>query len=202
MKNPERVAELLAALKTECEYRFEFDAVDKLAQAISELPRVTVIDDRHQEFCGAHFHKANKGDFVGRKNNSLVKLHRVVWSHYFGDIPDGYIIHHVDGDKENNQIENLQLMTHGEHSRLHHSDGVYCPPKKIFTCVVCGKEYEAYDQKINKFCSAACAQKYYRARRQPLQKNCAYCGKPFTSLKKKTRFCSHHCAMKYRWEKD
>lgn len=201
MKNPERVAELIAALKAECEYRFEFDAVDKLTQAVSDPPRVTVIDERHQEFCGTHFHMTVKGDFVGRKNNKPVKLHRVMWAHYYGEIPKGYNIHHIDRDKRNNNIENLQLMTQSEHSRLHHGDGVYRGSKKIFTCVVCGKEYEAHDQKKNKFCSMACATKDYKMR-HPLQKNCAYCGKSFTTLKQATRFCSHHCAMKYRWKKD
>ena len=30
------------------------------------------------------------------------------------------VVHHIDGDKSNNSIENLQWMTRSEHSRLHH----------------------------------------------------------------------------------
>jgi hypothetical protein len=29
-------------------------------------------------------------------------------------------IHHINGDKQDNRIENLQGMTHGQHSRLTH----------------------------------------------------------------------------------
>lgn len=29
------------------------------------------------------------------------------------------VVHHIDGDRSNNSIDNLMLMTRGEHSRLH-----------------------------------------------------------------------------------
>lgn len=31
------------------------------------------------------------------------------------------IVHHIDGDKINNDITNLELMYHGEHTALHHT---------------------------------------------------------------------------------
>lgn len=200
MKNPERVAELLAALKAECEYRFEFDAVDKLLQTVSELPRVTVIDERHQEFCGKRFAlRSNDGHFFGKSGRKTTTLHRIVWSHYFGEIPNGFSVHHVDHDKNNNNIENLRLVLRSEHSRLHNI-GVCRAPKKIFVCEYCGKEFEAHDVGVNKYCSATCNQKACTLR-HPLQKTCAYCGKSFTTYHKKTRFCSNQCASKAYWRK-
>jgi len=47
--------------------------------------------------------------------------HRLVWSKYNGKIPEGYHIHHIDGNKLNNDISNLQLISSSEHSKLHHS---------------------------------------------------------------------------------
>ena len=32
-------------------------------------------------------------------------------------------VHHKNGDSSDNRSENLQVMTHGEHSRLHHRQG-------------------------------------------------------------------------------
>lgn len=37
-----------------------------------------------------------------------------------GKVKKGIVVHHVDSDPLNNAVENLQLMTRGDHSRLHH----------------------------------------------------------------------------------
>lgn len=46
-------------------------------------------------------------------------LHRDVWTHHFGSIPDGSDIHHIDHDKTNNDISNLECLSKSEHTRLH-----------------------------------------------------------------------------------
>lgn len=46
-------------------------------------------------------------------------LHRVVYRKYNGNIPQGYVIHHLDGDKTNNSPSNLIALTPNDHSRLH-----------------------------------------------------------------------------------
>ena len=45
--------------------------------------------------------------------------HRFVCAAANGPIRDGCLIHHVDGDVQNNAIENLDCMTYAEHARLH-----------------------------------------------------------------------------------
>lgn len=40
--------------------------------------------------------------------------HRVIWYFINGEIPDGYEINHIDENKQNNHISNLNLMTHKE----------------------------------------------------------------------------------------
>lgn len=49
-------------------------------------------------------------------------LHRDVWEFYNGPIPDGYHIHHLDGDVTNNDISNLVCISAAEHFRLHQDD--------------------------------------------------------------------------------
>lgn len=72
-----------------------------------------------QIYRGETFYWRRDGYFrrLPKKGGHL--LHRVVWEAERGPIPPGHHIHHVDGDRANNRIENLELLTHAEHSRLH-----------------------------------------------------------------------------------
>lgn len=57
---------------------------------------------------------------MGRYRNSTgIPLARAVWTHVHGPIPDGYDVHHVDGDKANDDPANLALVEHHEHRNSH-----------------------------------------------------------------------------------
>ena len=55
----------------------------------------------------------------GRKDASERLLHRVIWIENFGEIPDGYDVHHKNGDWRDNSIENLKILKRSEHISLH-----------------------------------------------------------------------------------
>ena len=47
-------------------------------------------------------------------------LHQYIWMVANQcEIPEGYEVHHIDGNKLNNSISNLMLLTEEEHHRLH-----------------------------------------------------------------------------------
>jgi hypothetical protein len=50
-----------------------------------------------------------------------IKFHRFIWECANGEIPEGFDIHHKNGDKLNNSISNLELMERFEHNHLHKS---------------------------------------------------------------------------------
>ena len=52
-------------------------------------------------------------------NNKRIMLHRYVWIKHNGEIPEDYVVHHIDGNKENNNISNFTLMSNYEHSKMH-----------------------------------------------------------------------------------
>lgn len=43
---------------------------------------------------------------------------RVVWKAHYGEIPEGYVVIFLDGDKTNFNIDNLRLITRREHAQL------------------------------------------------------------------------------------
>lgn len=43
-------------------------------------------------------------------------LHHLIWIYHNGDIPEGMLLDHVDGDTTNNRIDNLRLATYSENT--------------------------------------------------------------------------------------
>lgn len=61
--------------------------------------------------------------------NSYKKLaHRVIWEIYNGPIPEGMIIHHINGDKKDNRIDNLKMVSFIEHMVLHRKANKFYTP--------------------------------------------------------------------------
>lgn len=73
------------------------------------------------EYDGLRFVRNDRtGYYLNSKTGK--RLHRYVWEKYNGEIPKGYDVHHIDHDKNNNDISNLRMMTQCEHMRLHGSE--------------------------------------------------------------------------------
>ena len=53
-------------------------------------------------------------------NGKRIDEHRFIMEQHIGrKLKPDEIVHHKDGDKTNNDIGNLELMTTSEHSRMH-----------------------------------------------------------------------------------
>lgn len=58
-------------------------------------------------------------------------------------------VHHIDGNKENNSLDNLTVVKHGEHQREHNiekiNEGIWKNhtsfTDKIMICPICGNEF-------------------------------------------------------------
>jgi len=91
-----------------------------------------------------------------------VLLHRIIMENYINRLlKTNEIVHHKNGDPNDNNINNLELMLSSEHTRLH---------KKInnnlikLLCEFCGKEFERSKKNIHNdkhFCCRSHIMKYY-----------------------------------------
>ena len=58
-----------------------------------------------------------KGYVHLRVGTSWFYAHRLIWEHVHGPIPAGMSIDHINGDRADNRISNLRLVTHQENIR-------------------------------------------------------------------------------------
>lgn len=164
--------------------------------------------------------RINQGYYVIGKNT---RVHRLIWETHNGPIPSGYDIHHIDGNKLNNDLKNLQCLPHSEHLSIHMKankklhdwhkteEGRKFLGEKsrklwetreihILKCKHCNADFQAKQIDRAEYCSDKCMQAARRRRGDDLiEKICVICSKPFLNNKNhKTVTCGYKCGSKYR----
>lgn len=158
--------------------------------------KVTVISPTIQEFNGERFYLC--GNYFQHRG---LRLHVAVWRYHNGEIPKGYHVHHKDGDRSNNQIDNLELLEAGMHSSLHQrsEDRREYQQKHIVDMRVLASEWHKSDE----------GREWHRKKAtdqwEQAESNlyaCDQCGKTFESRHKygpkEHRFCGNNCKAAFR----
>lgn len=128
-------------------------------------------------------------------------LHVAIWEFYNKKkVPDGYCIHHKDGNTFNNDISNLECISTHEHYSMH--------SKKNF-------ESEEYRQKNKEQLAKAQerAKEWHKSAEgkewhlkhsremdhsKRFECECVFCHTKFMSAQRTSIFCSDSCGAKYR----
>lgn len=87
-------------------------------------------------FDGNKYTKMNSGYYRKTDGNRSL-MHRDIWEHHNGPIPDGWDIHHKDENKQNNDLDNFECLPKDEHAKLHGLSVVRT------VCRICGKRNRA-----------------------------------------------------------
>lgn len=157
---------------------------------IQEETKVT----RFIECDGIRFYSDGKSYWQTSRHK---RLHVYVWEKHNGKVPDGYHVHHIDGDKTNNDISNLQLLSQSEHMRYHNNTdemkkmfrknlAKYARPKAIeWHKSEASTDFhkELYKKSLGKYVGVK------------EKKKCTFCGKEFEYPVSRplTKFCSTKC---------
>ena len=187
MKFTPKVIAALQVLRDNAVNDFERHRIDVLERDLTAPPQVEVIDSKHQRFNGVTYCQTSTKHYSGRPT-----IHRAIWFYYYGEIPNGYHIHHIDGNPANNGIENLQCLTVADHAAAHHA------MKMVTVCKNCGVKFETNSFRPKHFCSEECKHQHTQSL-QMETRICAVCGKTFSCRKSLNQTtCSNKCAWQIR----
>lgn len=91
---------------------------------------IKTCDEEHRIYFGRKFYKSINGYWVCCRAK-MPWAHRWVWINERGKIPKDLDVHHIDGNKDNNDINNLELITRSEHQKKHWRQGDHDHEMKI-----------------------------------------------------------------------
>lgn len=154
---------------------------------------------KQQIFNGIKFTRDDRTGYylstVRVKNGKRQRMHVYVWEYYFSDVPKGCHIHHINGDRADNRIENLAAIPGVEHTTYHAKKHAKEDPHQIMESLAKAREvakmwHSSEDGEVwHKAHFQRMKEKLYQKRLYV----CQWCGKVFESSKSGAKFCCNKC---------
>jgi hypothetical protein len=80
----------------------------------TEFKKGELIGKEHPSWKGGVQVIKNDCAYLWKGANKRARRPRVIWESYYGPVPEGMVIIHVDGDRYNDDIDNLKAITRAE----------------------------------------------------------------------------------------
>ncbi|MDR3292387.1 MAG: HNH endonuclease [Methanobrevibacter sp.] len=85
--------------------------------------KVSTLDRINTKYGNAKIHHGYYWITSRKEGNNGDQLHRLIWEDAYDlKIPNGCLIHHIDKNSMNNDLNNLRIMTYEEHAKLHNTN--------------------------------------------------------------------------------
>lgn len=150
----------------------------------------------HQFHSGKKFYQDRKTGYWISTACPKIRAHVWVWKYHFGAVKKGCHIHHSDGNKSNNDINNLEELTVKEHVARHES-----PERKAANLALVDKIRPL----TKAWHGSQEGLEWHRQHglktwedRQPFAIVCLQCGSPTTTKTFHQDFCSNSCKSAWR----
>lgn len=159
-------------------------------------------------FDGHKFTKDKKTGYYLKTTKPRTRLHIYVWEYYNKcKVPKGFDIHHIDKNKDNNDISNLMCISRKRHNEIHKEDSKDWTDEQWEEArnrMDYAREYandwhkseegrewhkEQYKISLGKYQSTK------------IKKICIQCGKEYEVVEtcaNRSRFCSNKCKSRWR----
>lgn len=164
---------------------------------------IQYIENTNIAYCDGYRFRKDKKSGYWLCSKLKKRLHIYIYEKEYGEIPQGMEVHHKDHNKDNNDIDNLILLTREEHMKIHKKEMTDEEREKRRKNLEINARPKAVEWHKSKEGREWHLQHYEQVKNKLYKKykfKCEVCNKEFESTQIRSRFCSNVCKSRY-WRK-
>lgn len=162
---------------------------------------IQYIENTNLAYCDGYKFRKDKKSGYWLCSTLHKRLHIYIYEKYNGEIPKGMQIHHIDHNKDNNDISNLQMISRKEHNRIHYlemSDEEKERRRKNLELNARPEAIKWHKSEKGREWHKQIYEKNKNLLHKEYEYICQNCGINYKTKQINSKFCSNKCKSKYR----